>query len=232
MITHHPADDRFHTKIGWLDSRHSFSFGHHYDPSRLGFRALRVINEDKVAGGAGFPPHGHDNMEILSYVVTGALEHRDSLGNGAVIRPGELQRMSAGTGIRHAEFNASVADPVHFLQIWIEPEANGIAPGYEQKAFPITTPAEALTLIGARGGRDGAVTIHQDVDLYAGRLPAGGMTAHALRSGRHAWVQIVGGAADINGVTVAAGDAVSVSDEAAMSIAALTGTELLLFDLA
>ncbi len=232
MITHHPADDRFHTRIGWLDSRHSFSFGHHYDPSRLGFRALRVINEDKVAGGAGFPPHGHDNMEILSYVVNGGLEHRDSLGNGAVIRPGELQRMSAGTGIRHAEFNASAADPVHFLQIWIEPEADGIEPGYEQKAFPITAPAGGLTLIGARDGRDGAVTIHQDVDLYAGRLAAGGTATHALRAGRHAWVYIVDGEAEINGVTVKAGDAVSLSDEDAAVVNARAETEMLLFDLA
>ena len=184
MLHLRKADDRGPTNLGWLDSRHTFSFGHYYDPRFSGFHDLLVINEDRVAPGAGFPPHPHGDMEILSYVVAGALEHRDSLGNGSVIRPGELQRMSAGTGIRHSEHNASKTEPVHFLQIWITPERNGIEPSYEQKRLPPPDGTSRLDLIGSRDGRGGSVTIHQDVDLYRATVRAGDTLSLDIRDGR------------------------------------------------
>ncbi|MGI4880970.1 MAG: pirin family protein [Janthinobacterium lividum] len=231
MITHRKAADRGPTKIAWLDSRHSFSFGDYNDRAHMGFGALRVINEDRVVPGAGFGTHAHADMEILSYVIDGALSHKDSIGTGSTIRPGELQRMTAGTGIRHSEQNASATDPVHFLQIWVVPERRGLEPGYEQVALPAAGEGSGLDLIGSRDGRDGSVTIHQDVLLYRALPRAGVPVGHAIAPGRRLWVQVVRGEATVNGLGVAAGDGVALTDEAALAI---TGddAELLVFDLA
>ncbi|HSM81240.1 MAG TPA: pirin family protein [Nodosilinea sp.] len=233
MITVRPANERGAANFGWLDSRHTFSFGNYYDPNHMGFASLRVINEDKVTPSAGFGTHGHRDMEIVTYVLDGALEHKDSLGTGSIIRPGDVQRMSAGTGIRHSEFNASATDPVHFLQIWILPEVEGLAPGYEQISMASADHRGQLRLIGSRDGRDGSVTIHQDLSLYAATLAEGDAVAHSLAPGRVAWVQVARGAVDLNGQALAAGDGAAVSDLAALT---LTGTaaeaEVLLFDMA
>ncbi|WP_237153266.1 pirin family protein [Oryzibacter oryziterrae] len=231
MITLRKADARGRANFGWLDSRHSFSFGHYYDPDHMGFGPLRVINDDRVSGGGGFPTHPHSNMEIVSYVLDGALEHKDSLGTGSVIRPGEIQRMSAGTGIRHSEFNASPSDLVHFLQIWIIPERDGLTPSYEQKAIAVGTQPNQLHLIGSPDGRDGSVTIHQKVNLHAVRFTAGNAVTHALEKGHYAWVQVARGSATLNGIELSEGDGAAL-DEAAIT---LTGTsddaEVLLFDM-
>lgn len=232
MTTLRPSEERGHADFGWLDSRHTFSFGHYFDPGQMGFGALRVINEDRVAPGAGFETHGHRDMEIISYVIGGALRHEDTLGNGSVIRPGELQRMTAGTGIRHSEYNESRQEPVHFLQIWIVPERTGLAPGYEQKAFPGIAAGKGPQLIGSRDGRDGSVTIHQDIDLYAARLAAGEETSHAMRAGRRVWVQVVRGTLEANGQALAAGDGFGVTEEDTLRFRAAEDTEFLLFDLA
>lgn len=233
MITVRPARDRGAANFGWLDSRHSFSFGNYYDPRHMGFASLRVINEDKVIPGAGFGTHGHRDMEIITYVLDGALEHKDSIGTGSVIRPGDVQRMSAGTGMRHSEFNASDKDPVHFLQIWIMPEVEGIDPGYEQISIAPETKQGQLRLVGSRDGRDRSVIIHQDVSLYATTLSDGDAVEHALTSGRMAWVQVVRGAIDLNGQALAAGDGAAISD---LNTLILTGAanqaEVLLFDMA
>ena len=232
MITVRHRDERGKVNMGWLDSRHTFSFGHYYDPAHMGFRALRVINDDRVIPGAGFPTHGHADMEIVSYVLDGALEHKDTLGTSSVIRPGEVQRMSAGSGIRHSEYNASKSEPVHFLQIWILPDEEGMVPGYEQKAFPDADKQGRLRLVGSRDGRDGSVTIHQDVDLYATLLSDGDAVTHDLRPGRHAWVQVARGQARLNGVTLKEGDGAAVSDETRLTLDSDSGAEVLLFDLA
>lgn len=232
MIRVRHSEERGHVDMGWLNSRHSFSFGHYHDPAHMGFRALRVINEDRVVGGAGFPPHPHRDMEIISYVLDGGLEHQDTLGTSSVIRPGEVQRMSAGTGIRHSEYNASRTEPVHFLQIWILPEAQGIPAGYEQKAFTAEEKRGALRLVGSRDGRDGSVTIHQDVDLYAGMLGAGDRVPAVLRPGRHAWVQVARGSVRLNGVDLRTGDGAAVSDETSLVLESDDGAEILVFDLA
>ncbi|HEY0837679.1 MAG TPA: pirin family protein [Azospirillum sp.] len=232
MITIRNRDERGAVDMGWLDSRHSFSFGHYHDPAHMGFRALRVINDDRVIPGAGFPTHGHADMEIVSYVLEGALEHKDSLGTGSVIRPGEVQRMSAGTGIRHSEYNASQEAPAHFLQIWILPERRGLAPGYEQKAFADTGKRGRLRLVGSRDGRDGSVTIHQDVDLHAALLDGEERADFALRPGRHAWVQVARGQVRLNGVVLKEGDGAAVSDEPTLTLDGGVGAEVLLFDLA
>lgn len=232
MITLRPARERGHTRIGWLDSRHSFSFGEYFDPAQMGFRALRVINEDKVEPGEGFPTHGHRDMEIVSYVLDGGLAHQDSLGTGSVIRPGEVQRMSAGTGIRHSEYNASKVEPVHFLQIWIVPERAGLAPGYEQKAFDLVGAKGTLRLVGARDGRDGAVTIHQDVEIHAGLLRPGDVIDYAPAPGRHVWVQVAHGAVTLNGHALEAGDGAAAGGEQRLRLAARAESEIILFDLA
>jgi hypothetical protein len=232
MITVRKAVDRGHADHGWLDTRHTFSFADYWDPRHAGFRALRVINEDRVAPGAGFPTHGHRDMEIISYVLAGALEHRDSMGNGSVIRPGEVQRMSAGTGVRHSEYNHSATEPVHFLQIWIVPGRPGIAPGYEQRSFPEAERRGRLRLIASPDGSAGSVTIHQDARVYATLLEPGESATHALATGRHAWVHVARGAAAVNGLALGAGDGAAVSDEAAVSIVATAPAEALLFDLA
>ncbi len=231
MFSIRPAEERGLAEFGWLTSRHTFSFGHYHDPRHMGFRALRVINEDRVAPGAGFDPHGHRDMEIITYVLDGALEHKDSLGNGSVIRPGEVQRMSAGTDITHSEYNHSKTAPVHFLQIWIGPERSGLVPGYEQRNFPVADRRGTLTLVGSRDGRDGSVTVHQNVDLYASVLAAGETVSHALESGRHAWLHVARGTAKLNDHSMNEGDGAAVSDEERLDIAAETAAEILLFDL-
>jgi hypothetical protein len=227
-----PSDARGDADFGWLKSKHTFSFGSYFDPNHIGFGALRVINEDRVAPSAGFPTHPHQNMEIISYVVSGGLEHKDSLGTGSVIRPGELQRMSAGTGVRHSEYNHSDTDPVHFLQIWIVPEADGISPSYEQKAFPEDGRRDALRLIGSRDGRDGSVTIHQDVDLYASLLSADRGLAFDIRPGRKVWLQLVKGKISVNDQPLSAGDGLGLLQTGAISLTASENAEFLLFDLA
>ena len=225
------ASERGHGDHGWLDTWHTFSFADYYDPRFMGFRVLRVINEDTVAPGRGFPTHGHRDMEIISYVLEGALEHRDSLGTGSVIRPGDVQRMSAGTGVRHSEFNASPSEPVHFLQIWIEPAAAGIAPGYEQRAFADADKRGRLQLVASPDGADGSVTIHQDARLFATRLGPGETIEHKLAPGRHGWVQVTRGALAVNGQRVAHGDGAAVSGEPTIALTGDGDAEALVFDL-
>lgn len=233
MIILRPAQERGTAYFGWLDSRHTFSFGEYYDPNHMGFANLRVINEDKVSPGQGFGTHGHRDMEIISYVLEGALEHKDSIGTGSVIRPGDVQRMSAGTGIRHSEYNASKTEPVHFLQIWILPERQGIAPGYEQKTFTELEKRGQLRLVGSRDGRDGSITIHQDVDLYAAALHEGDEVNHTLVNGRAAWLQVVRGAVQLKGQMLTAGDGAAISDESLITLrGAANDAEVLLFDMA
>lgn len=233
MLRVRRADERGRTDFGWLDSRHSFSFGHYYDPDHLRFGPLRVINDDRVTPGAGFPTHPHGDMEIISYVLDGALAHKDSLGTGSVIRPGDVQRMTAGTGIKHSEFNASKTEPVHFLQIWIIPEAEGLAPSYEQKSYPAADKRGTLRLVASRDGREGSVTIHRDVDLYATLLGEGERTRHRFRSGRAGWLQVARGTATVNDVQLYPGDGVAIEaiDEVAI-MGTSADTEVLLFDMA
>ena len=231
MVRIRPAEARGHVQLGWLDSRHSFSFGHYYDPAQMGFGPLRVINEDRVAPGAGFPTHGHRDMEILSYVMEGALEHRDSIGTGSVIRPGEVQRMTAGKGIRHSEYNPSQEEPVRFLQIWVEPEREGLAPSYEQKAFPEEERRNRLRLVASRDGREGALTVHQDISLYSSLLDGGETLVHPLNAGRGAWLQLVRGRVTVNGKTLVAGDGAALAETPDVIIEGAEDSELLLFDL-
>lgn len=231
MITVRSAAERGRAELSWLKSRHSFSFGHYHDPENMGFGALRVINEDRVAPAKGFDTHGHQDMEIISYVLDGALEHADSLGNRGVIRPGEFQQMTAGTGVRHSEYNASSSEPVHFLQIWILPERDGLEPGYEQKAFSDGERRGQLRLVGSRDGREGTVLIHQDVDLYAALLEPGEEVDHALRPGRRAWLQLVRGSITLNDERLDAGDGAAIEHETRLAIAAIDSSECLLFDL-
>jgi redox-sensitive bicupin YhaK (pirin superfamily) len=232
MITLRPGAARGRTALGWLDSAHTFSFGDYWDRQHMGFRSLRVINEDHVAPGTGFGTHPHRDMEILTWVLSGALEHRDSLGTGSVIGPGEIQRMTAGTGILHSEYNPSADEPVHLLQIWLLPERKGLTPGYDQRAFPEEGRRGRLQLLASRDGRDGAVTIHQDADLFATELAAGQAVTHTLRPGRSAWVQVTRGVATLNGKALRAGDGAAVRDEPALRLEAREGAGLLLFDLA
>jgi redox-sensitive bicupin YhaK (pirin superfamily) len=233
MITLRPAAARGGTRIGWLDSRHTFSFGEYHDPANMGFRTLRVINDDRVAPAAGFPTHAHADMEIVSYVLEGALEHRDSLGTGSVIRPGDVQRMSAGTGVRHSEFNASPTEPVHFLQIWLLPERRGLPAGYEQKTFAEDQRRGRLCLVGSRDGRDGSVTIHQDVNLYAGTLGEGQTASLALAPGRHAWVHVARGTVALGAQSMAEGDGAAVTGQQTLALSGRgAGGEVLVFDLA
>ena len=231
MITIRRADERGTTDFGWLDSRHSFSFGRYHDPRHMGFRALRVINDDRVAPGQGFGTHTHRDMEILSWVVEGAMEHRDSLGNGSVIRPGELQRMTAGTGVAHSEFNHSRKETLRFLQIWILPERSGIEPGYEQAAFPLDRRRGELVLVASRDGRDDSVKVHQDVSLRAGRFAGGDEIRLPIPPGRHAWVQVVSGGVGLNGLELEEGDGAALSEEDAMAITARSAAEVLVFEL-
>ena len=232
MITIRRSSDRGAANHGWLNSRHTFSFGHYYDPNFIGFGALRVINEDRVKPAAGFATHGHSDMEIISYVLDGALEHKDSIGTGSVIRPGDVQRMTAGTGIRHSEYNHSADEQVHFLQIWIVPEKDGLAPGYEQTAFPAEERRGKLRLVGSRDGRDGSLTIHQDVKLYAGLFAQGERETLDLAPGRKAWVQVARGDVEISGHKLSAGDGAAVTDADRIDIAGVNESEILVFDLA
>jgi len=232
MITIRPADARGATRLGWLDSRHTFSFGDYFDPSQESFRSLRVLNDDQIAPGGGFGMHPHRDFEIITYVVSGAVEHRDSLGTGSVVRPGEVQRMSAGTGIRHSEFNPSDSEPLHLLQIWLMPERRGLTPNYEQKAFAAEERQGRWRLLAARDGLDGAVTLHQDVSLYGTLLEPGQAIEHKLKPGRHAWMQVARGAITLNDKPLVAGDGAAISNESVLSVRAEKPSELLLFDLA
>lgn len=232
MINVRHANDRGAVNLGWLDSKHTFSFGHFVDPDYMNFGPLRVINEDRVQPGEGFPTHGHENMEIISYVLEGALEHKDSIGTGAQIRPGEVQRMSAGTGIRHSEYNPLSDEVAHFLQIWIIPDEQDIAPGYEQKMFDRADRQGVLKLVAAKDARDGALKIHQDVDLYSTVLGNGDDVTLALRDGRQAWVQVAQGSVDVNGSPLGAGDGAAVTDEDAVRLSATSDAEVLIFDMA
>ncbi|MBF2017468.1 MAG: pirin family protein [Rivularia sp. T60_A2020_040] len=227
----HERNSRGRTQIGWLDSYHTFSFGGFYNPERLGFRSLRVINDDKVAPGAGFPTHAHRDMEILTYVLEGALEHKDSLGTGSVICPGEAQIMSAGTGIKHSEFNHSQSEPVHFLQIWIIPEKQGLKPRYEQKSFSIQERTGQLRLIAAHDARDGAVKVYQDVDLYTSILQSGNKINYHAQPNRYTWLQVAKGIVNLNGEELRAGDGVEIDGEIDLEITTNIGGEILLFDL-
>ena len=231
MILHRPADARGRADFGWLDSRHTFSFGNYHDPAWMGFGPLRVINEDRVAPGGGFAPHAHANMEILSYVLEGALQHRDSLGTGSVIRPGDLQRMSAGSGITHSEFNASPDASVHFLQIWIQPDRLNISPSYAQRQFPDSERRGVLRLLASPGGADESLTMQQDACVYAALLAPGERVEHALAKGRRAWVQLARGALTLNGQLLAAGDGAGVSEDAMLVLQASEDAEVLMFDL-
>ena len=231
MIAIRRAEDRGHANHGWLDSYHTFSFGNYYDPEQMGFDKLRVINDDTVVPSGGFGTHGHRDMEIISYVLEGALKHEDSMGNGSVIRPGDVQRMSAGTGVTHSEFNASDTKPVHFLQIWLLPEQEGLAPGYEQKAFPEEEKRGRLRLVGSRDSRDGSVTIHQDVDIYATLLGEGDSVSHVLAEGRKGWIHLAQGSASLNGESLRAGDGVAMEGPTTITLIGASQAELLLFDM-
>ncbi len=231
MLSVRHAAERGLANLGWLNSRHTFSFGHYYDPKFMGFGPLRVINEDRVEPAQGFGTHGHRDMEIISYVLSGALEHQDSMGNGSVIHPGDVQRMSAGTGVRHSEFNASQSDLVHFLQIWILPEQNGIEPSYEQKFFSEDDKRGRLRLIGSRDGRSGSVVIHQDVDLYATVLAEGESVRHELARGRKGWVHVARGQVLLNDNRLEAGDGVAIEGPAQLELIGGSETEVLLFDM-
>lgn len=237
MMKLRPATERGHANHGWLDSHHTFSFADYYDPEHMGFRALRVINDDRVAGGGGFGAHPHRNMEIVSYVLEGALAHKDSMGTGSVIRPGDVQRMSAGTGVTHSEFNESKTEGVHFLQIWLMPKAQGMAPGYEQKTFPEAEKNGKLRVVASPDGRDGSVTIHADAVLYAGLFREGEAAELALAQGagpgRHAWVHVARGTATVNGKVLGEGDGAALSEESHVRVEGKTSTpaEVLIFDL-
>lgn len=232
MITLRPSHNRGIANFGWLNSHHTFSFGQYYDPNHMGFATLRVINEDRVQPGRGFGTHGHRDMEIISYVLEGELEHKDNIGNGSVIRPGDVQRMSAGSGILHSEYNPSSDHPVHFLQIWILPDRKGLKPSYEQKNFTPEQKQGQLRLVGSQDGRDGSVVIHQDVDLYASTLAAGEQISHELAPERSAWFQVTQGAVQLNDQILQAGDGAAVSQEPLLTIRAQEDAEMLLFDMA
>ena len=233
MITIRPAQERGNANFGWLDSKHTFSFGSYYDHNHMGFANLRVINEDKVQPGKGFGTHSHRDMEIISYVLEGELEHKDSIGNGSTIRPGDVQRMSAGTGIAHSEFNGSTTDLVHFLQIWITPEKAGIEPSYEQKNFPLADRQGELKLVASADGRDGSVTIHQDANLYVAVLNQGDRVNYNTNKSRSLWLQVAKGAVEVNGQALNTGDGAAVTEETELELFAnADNTEILLFDLA
>ena len=231
MINIRQSNERGHANHGWLDTHYTFSFSDYYDPHFMGFRDLRVINEDFIEADQGFPKHGHRDMEIITYIISGELSHRDSMGNGETIRPGEVQRMTAGTGVLHSEFS-SPTDKTHLLQIWILPEAKNLTPAYEQRLFPAQEKHGRLRLVASRGGDDGSVKINQDVKLYASILGADNEVRYDIVEGRHAWVQLISGSLDLNGETLSLGDGAAISEESSLNIRALThNSEFLLFDL-
>lgn len=231
MITIRKAEDRGRADLGWLDSKHSFSFGQYQDPAHMGFESLRVINDDHVAPGGGFDSHPHENMEIISYVLEGSLEHKDSMGNGSVIKPGDVQRLSAGTGVTHSEFNHSKEKGVHFLQIWILPSANGLEPGYEQKNFSADDKKAKLKLVASNDGRDGSVSLNQDVDMYITILDEGDSVAHSLNDNRKAWVQVAKGSVSLNGQELRPGDGAAIDGEN-IELSGGSEAEVVIFDLA
>jgi redox-sensitive bicupin YhaK (pirin superfamily) len=231
MIRIRKAAERGHFDHGWLDTYHTFSFSGYYDPNHQGFRSLRVINEDRVAPGRGFDMHGHRDMEIVTIVLEGTLAHRDSLGSSGELRPGELQRMTAGTGIMHSEFNPSEVEPVHLYQIWLFPEQRGLVPSYDQKAFPESERRNQLRLVASPDGHDGSLVIRQNARLFLGSLNEGSTAAYPLASGRHAWLQVLRGRVELNGNAVVAGDGAAASDESTLSLRAIVPSEVLLFDL-
>ena len=232
MITIRKAEERGHFNLGWLDTYHTFSFDQYYDPAHMHFRSLRVINEDRVAPGQGFPTHSHRDMEIITYILAGALEHRDSMGSGSVIRPGDVQRMTAGTGVAHSEFNPSSTEPVHLLQVWILPSARNLSPSYEQRFFGVDERRGKLRLIASREGNDGAVRINQDARVYASLPGADETIEHEVGRQRHTWIQMARGTLNVNGIELKQGDGVAISDEARLRLVAHDAAELLLFDLA
>jgi redox-sensitive bicupin YhaK (pirin superfamily) len=231
MIQIRKASERGHANHGWLDTWHSFSFADYFDPQYMGFSVLRVINEDRIAPGAGFPTHGHRDMEIITYLLHGALEHKDSMGNGSVIRPGEIQRMSAGSGISHSEFNASESEEAHLLQIWIEPKERGITPGYEQKSLAAAGKNSSLNLLASPDGQDGSVTIHQDARLYVALLQEHEEVAYLLPAGRRGYIHLARGKLKLNGLDLDAGDGAKIWDENINILSTTAGSEALLFDL-
>lgn len=232
MITLRRNDERGSTKLNWLDSRHTFSFGDYYDRRQMGFRHLRVINEDRVHPGAGFPTHSHQDMEIITYVLEGAVAHKDSTGTSSILRAGDVQRMSAGTGISHSEYNPSQSEPVHFLQIWILPGQKGLKPGYEQRSFELNKNPGIWVRVATRDARDGSVKVHQDVDLSLALLPEGREISYSLKPGRHAWMQATRGSVTLNSTPLNAGDGAAVSEAEILEVRALETAEVLLFDLA
>ena len=232
MITIRKASDRGHFKHGWLDTYHTFSFDQYYDPKHMSFRSLRVINEDRVKPAHGFPTHSHGDMEIITYILEGALQHRDSMGTGSIIRPGDVQRMTAGTGVSHSEANPSREEAVHLLQIWILPQEVGLKPGYEQKFFAAEQKQQKLCLIASSDGRDGSVMVHQDVNVYAALLDDHNEVVHQLKPNRYAWIQVARGAININGENLEQGDGAAVSSEPKLSLTGREPSEILLFDLA
>jgi redox-sensitive bicupin YhaK (pirin superfamily) len=231
MITVRRGSERGSSKFNWLDSRHTFSFGDYYDPQNMGFSDLRVINEDRVAPGGGFPTHSHRDMEIITYVLEGALAHKDSTGTSSVIRVGDVQRMSAGTGISHSEYNASQTEPVHFLQIWILPDKTGLPPGYEQRSFDLQKRSGTWLLVAAPDDPERAVKLHQDAKLWLAVIPQGGELAYAVEGARHAWLQVARGKVGVNGATLNAGDGAAINEERGLNLKATEQSEILLFDL-
>lgn len=232
MIQIRKAQDRGHANHGWLNAYHTFSFASYRDPRHMGFRSLRVMNEDRVAPGQGFGTHPHDNMEIVTYVLEGALEHKDSMGNGEVLRPGEFQRMTAGTGITHSEFNPSKDEPVHLYQIWLFPDQDGLKPSYEQKRFPESEQQNRLRLVASPTADDGSLLIHQDARIYLSRITKGEHVEHKLANDRHAWLQVLRGSVSLNGHSLQTSDGAAVSNEVALTIEATSDAEIMLFDLA
>jgi hypothetical protein len=231
MTTIRRANERGHANHGWLDTHHTFSFADYHDPQWMGFRSLRVLNDDTVSGGGGFGTHPHRDMEIITYVLSGALQHRDSMGHDSVLKPGDLQRISAGTGIAHSEFNYSPIEPVHFLQIWIQPDRKGVKPAYAERSFGNGGAQQGRALVASRDGRNGSLSIHQDADVWLARLGKGAEATLALNAGRHAWVQIAEGEVTLNGQTLRAGDGAALSNETELILAAKTQAQALLFDL-
>ena len=231
MTTIRRSHERGHANHGWLDAHHTFSFADYYDPNWLGFRSLRVINDDTIAGGGGFGTHPHRDMEIITYMLSGALQHRDSMGHEAVLKPGDVQRISAGTGIAHSEFNYSPVEPVRLLQIWILPDRKGVKPAYAERSFGKGAAQQGLTLVASREGRDSSLSIHQDAEVWLGCLDAGTSTTHALKPGRHAWVQVAEGEVSLNGQPLKPGDGAALTDENALTLAGAKPSQVLLFDL-